>query len=490
MANLVVLLPTLSSPLSCANTLHSLLTTASSPSSLTVSLLDSPNVQEKQVSCVSAYAKLHGALPDNVVSTTSVASVFNKGTENSLALAIRAGLAPTTEFVLAVDDSSTFVDGWDTTLAEQWASLNDPNGVISYATTTTTTAATTTADDSSTVEAHQLCGVGFVGRNIPQFLQAPPLPPSTTPLLSNGLSLSFLYGTKQAFIDVPFDPFNHNVPDCASDVAYYARLFTRGYDVYVPPTAVVASKLARDGERKQQPPPDAAAPGMRRMKTLLQLGEGDGRAGRATMGLYGLGKRRSFDQLQAFVGADLPKHAATKTSESICGSLKKVQYDASVPATATAEEYSCSSAFAVEGCAVDPAPVYPLLNPPKHFEPPVKKPSAAAVPTAAEPKSKLKPAPNPNDDGSGLHHPKANHKYKTFNPGAPKINIQSRNKNATHYLMLIIILLLVVFFVISVYQCVRELGKNRRVTEDRMKALRNPTANWGRGIGRDAKQEV
>ena len=88
-----------------------------------------------------------------------------------------------------------------------------------------------------------------------------------------------------------------------------------------------------------------------RLKTLLQMPAGDhSEVVQANFGLYGLGKRRSMEQLAKFIGVDL---ASPKLQASSCGKKQWVPYDFSVTAFENLYDHAND---------LDPQPEFPLRN--------------------------------------------------------------------------------------------------------------------------------
>lgn len=168
----------------------------------------------------------------------------------------------------------------------------------------------------------------------------------------------------------------------------FARLWTRGYDVYTPATNIVYrdntvlhplhhTKGHGDaGERKWPKNDNERRDAHVRMKVLLDihhgitsaelatLGEGGSgsiggkiSAARANLGIYGLGRRRTLAQLLDFAGIALPGRdfaGQHGNDGSGCANPSWVPYDASIPAKA--------NLFDGMGAAddLDLEPVFPL----------------------------------------------------------------------------------------------------------------------------------
>jgi hypothetical protein len=105
---------------------------------------------------------------------------------------------------------------------------------------------------------------------------------------------------------------------------------TQGYDVYTPTRNIV---FHDDGPNPTKgfdpmgwPRRDVMRNGaIKRLKTLLDMPQGEGVSAQANFGVLGLGKRRTLKQLEAFVGIDLNESTGGKSAE--CGHETWVPYD-------------------------------------------------------------------------------------------------------------------------------------------------------------------
>jgi len=251
----LVLIHNVNNPELCSATISSLLASATSPSSLKISLLDSPDTNKKAASCIDTYCEKNPASAASII-TTQVAQAFIHSTHNAYAVALRAALTPSITHVLTVDPGVLFEQGWDQTLKTDAAAL-PTNSVISYA-------------PSSSLSS--LCGVTFTKSQSPASQSIPPPPASssaTTPTLSAGLSTSLAYFPISALLASPFDPFLSATLTPAADLSLYVRLFSRGVDVYSPSVTV-----ARREGKTHYPvvkAKDEKGGGAMRLNTILQV---------------------------------------------------------------------------------------------------------------------------------------------------------------------------------------------------------------------------
>ncbi len=157
----------------------------------------------------------------------------------------------------------------------------------------------------------------------------------TKPLLSYSWSSSFSFSKCHLDTTVPYDNFITQLYD--ADFTRYVRMFTRGYDVYTPTTNIVhldynntidvgfgkgmtyrqSSWFHEELEKKES---------IERVHTLLGLNsEESGSEKEANLGIYGLGKLRTLENFQDFVGIDLKKMIDNHENPK-CGRLQWVPF--------------------------------------------------------------------------------------------------------------------------------------------------------------------
>jgi hypothetical protein len=160
---------------------------------------------------------------------------------------------------------------------------------------------------------------------------------------------------------VPHDPFAVQLLE-TERFPRFARLWSRGYDVYTPSVNIVYRENSNlhplhhtaghgsNGERKWPPNDGERHDAHIRMKVLLGIHHGIGAAdasslgagnsiggkistARANLGIYGLGKRRTLEQLLEFTGISFSSTDASEKHGNDghgCTNLKWVPYDVSI----------------------------------------------------------------------------------------------------------------------------------------------------------------
>jgi hypothetical protein len=132
------------------------------------------------------------------------------------------------------------------------------------------------------------------------------------PLLSHTWSPGFSFAKCHLEESAPYDGLSPFVAGVEA-FARYARFWTRGYDVYTPTQNIVYHNYQPnpDGhgttewmKARQQRIRDRS---LQRIRSFLGLPDGLEGFRLDNLGIYGIGKRRTLQQLSDFVGVDLEK---------------------------------------------------------------------------------------------------------------------------------------------------------------------------------------
>jgi len=181
------------------------------------------------------------------------------------------------------------------------------------------------------------------------------------PLLSYVYYPAFSFAKCHLEEYVPYDNFSPQLFD-GELFTRYARMWTRGYDTYIPTQNIVYHD---DGEGlKDVDPKHWGGPrnevnaerqaSMERMAVLLSLSEEENiEVAHANMGIYGLGKRRTLKQLEKFAGLNIKATKGNGQHPEGCVNLKWMPYNIS---TSPAEN------MFQDANDLDPQPEYPLRD--------------------------------------------------------------------------------------------------------------------------------
>ena len=158
----------------------------------------------------------------------------------------------------------------------------------------------------------------------------------TKPILSYSWSSSFSFSKCHLETSVPYDNFITQLYD-TEDFMRYARMFTRGYDVYTPTTNIVYhdyKNILDSGygkgmvyRRYSWPHDDSdKKESITRVHSILGMDiDGSNNDEQGKLGIYGLGKLRSLEQLEEFVGINIKKKTEN-VDKPTCGKLGWVPY--------------------------------------------------------------------------------------------------------------------------------------------------------------------
>mmetsp|Transcript_6705 Transcript_6705/g.13789 ORF Transcript_6705/g.13789 Transcript_6705/m.13789 type:complete len:581 (+) Transcript_6705:114-1856(+) len=371
----------------CGQTLQRLFATAAHPDRVHVGLIEQTDTEHPQddPTCLDEYCKLMGfetkdhppgvahkgekqadrdavrkACPraEKQIRTLRFHHLASKGPVYARSFARK--LLGNEEFCMEIDAAMDFVEGWDVKVVGQWQMTGNEYGVLS--------ALPFSLKDRERVESGQevarQCAIRIGSEGVPLYdLHADGKAIGLTqPLLAYTHSSSFAFAKCHYETNVPHDPFAAQLLE-TEKFPRFARLWTRGYDVYTPSINIVYKAntnlhplhhVKGHGEREERkwPPNDNERRDAHiRMKVLLgvhrgitnnelaSFGGGNSIGGkmstaRANLGIYGLGKRRSMEQLLEFTGIALPtgndgtgQHGNDGKG---CTNLKWVPYDASI----------------------------------------------------------------------------------------------------------------------------------------------------------------
>ena len=270
------------------------------------------------------------------------------------------------EFCMQIDAATDFSQGWDTLAIQQWKQINNEYAVLSNPPLHTTEKQRKEKNGVMNAEVPRQCSIKIGSEGVPLFGNSADGKAIglEEPLLSTAYSPSFAFAKCHLETTVPHDPFAVQLLE-TEKFPHFARLFTRGYDIYTPTVNIVykdniilhplhhTAGHGDDGEKKWPKNDNERRDAHVRMKILLNIhhgitssevamlggGTGVGISGkianaRANLGIYGLGKRRTLDQLLDFTGISLSSSSEGGEQHGNdgegCANTKWVAYDASI----------------------------------------------------------------------------------------------------------------------------------------------------------------
>jgi len=244
------------------------------------------------------------------------------------------------EFCMQVDAHSSFRQNWDQYAKEDWAKANNEFAVISHVPAKQGEQTQHEDGGAQQTEVPRQCSVKFQDNGIPNY-SAPGDGKAVDldkPLLANTWSSAFSFAKCHLEESAPYDPFSPYIMG-GEQFPRFVRMWTRGYDVYTPTRSLVFHSYQPHPENHgmnewyRQRRERIRNRSLHRIRTSLELKDGDPTdTGKANMGIYGIGKRRSIAQLNDFVGVNLA--AGTGNAQSLkCANLKFVPYNAEISPT-------------------------------------------------------------------------------------------------------------------------------------------------------------
>jgi len=159
------------------------------------------------------------------------------------------------------------------------------------------------------------------------------------PILSYTWSSSFSFSKCHLETNVPYDNFITQWYD-TEEFTRYARMFTRGYDVYTPTRNIVyhdyfqyqnVNKYGYLKSRTFSHSEKEKRVSIKRVHNILGILRKDGDDAKfqkkhGSFGIYGLGKLRSLEQLESFIGINL-RDQRSNQEHPTCSNLQWVPYN-------------------------------------------------------------------------------------------------------------------------------------------------------------------
>ena len=335
----------------CGVTLSNLFSKAKHPSRVTVGVIEYTHTEDDASNCIKDFCRVAGArvCEQYKANIKRIEVSFLDARGPNMARYMQETLLGDQDFCMQVDAHSDFVQNWDVDAITTWRKLDNEYGVLS---TKPPSPSALRATPSST-EIDHLCQAkvtkaGVVRNVAPQREKISSIAASPDKILAPLWSAGFSFSKCHAVKKTPYDPTLMYLFD-GEEFAMFARLWTRGYDVYTPSHPIVVHdyglelyaqlperEMAVMSNGKKIDPTSWSRQGqspeyMRQMYddahghvlTMLGRSTSEGGAG-STIGhnelvllsRYGLGSKRTLEQLIAFTGVDT---RASKLVADKCG---------------------------------------------------------------------------------------------------------------------------------------------------------------------------
>ncbi|OQR96008.1 hypothetical protein THRCLA_07403 [Thraustotheca clavata] len=221
----------------CSETLDSIFTNAVHPEFIHVSIFDQIYLNEGEIRCIDAYCNKVGEAAcrrNQMVNSTLDA---NDATGPTAARYETEKGIKDEDFCLAIDSHLVFIKDWDAELLSQWDSLENPNAIITVYPKSTELLNKTQYEDQLQLMCHSRIESSdpdsMIQYGAPIWISKPP-----KPRLMSQLAGGFNFGNciqAKTIRNDPHTPFLFH----GEEYSRAARLWTSGYDFYVPNKDVV-----------------------------------------------------------------------------------------------------------------------------------------------------------------------------------------------------------------------------------------------------------
>lgn len=243
------------------------------------------------------------------------------------------------EFCLQTSTLIQFTSKWDVKARMEWLSAHNEFAVISYP-----PKAVGVQGKSNSVP--RTCRVDFSEEErLPKYESHADgkVEKLVKPLLAHTWTPGFSFSKCHLEEAAPSDGF---IPYVSSDIeafARYARMWTRGYDVYTPTKNIVFRTAVPNPHKLEwidnwyEEKSLILKKSLKRIRSYLDI-SGIAAEDEATvekldnLGIYGIGNRRTLKQLNEFVGIDLAAQKS-RSLEAPCGNFEWVPYDSEISPT-------------------------------------------------------------------------------------------------------------------------------------------------------------
>ena len=243
------------------------------------------------------------------------------------------------EFCLQIDAHTDFAQDWDEILKEDWLAAENEFAILSTLPPPKSQKEELQPGGTRENEVPRQCRIKFRENGFPDYVGQDEDSKAfdlEKPLLSLGYSAAFSFAKCHLEESAPYDPFSFFAMP-VEQFSRYARFWTRGYDTYTPTKNVVFHdyepqenghgdnewfKRQRDRFRKMA---------IQRAKFLTQNSSPKPTETElANLGMYGLGKRRTLEQLGEFANLDFDTPKGNVKDNVKCANLEWVPYDENI----------------------------------------------------------------------------------------------------------------------------------------------------------------
>lgn len=201
------------------------------------------------------------------------------------------------EYVLLIDSHMRFAEGWDVEMIEMLRQTGNPRAFLS------TYPAGYVPPDERRFNTPRLVPVKFFERVMSMNSVLLDMP---RPLPSYLMAGGYLFGHREMFVEVPYDPHIYFIGE---EVTHAARYYTHGWDGHTPHKCLIHHYY----ERKEAPHhwdddkerwPEINRRSYKRIRHVLGIERTADAEALLEIERYGIGQRRTLEQFQAAIGVN------------------------------------------------------------------------------------------------------------------------------------------------------------------------------------------
>ncbi|RQM20581.1 hypothetical protein B5M09_006858 [Aphanomyces astaci] len=294
----------------CGESIQSLYNNASRPDLIAVSIFDQIDLDANELPCFDEYCKLVGDANCHRAERLRRSDAISFKDANGPTYGryqTEKGIDPTIDtFAMAIDSHLIFIPNWDTDLVAQWDSINNPKGIITVYPDSTNMYP---KDGHIPSEVILMCHARIENDrddSMVQYTNAIRIPSPPKPQLMSQFAGGFNFGTVESALEVRNDPYTPYLFH-GEEYSRVARLFTHGYDTYIP-THMVNYHWYEQRKVMWDEGWDAKAVisrrSQRRVRAALGLPTTSDDYDKTDLAQFSIGTKRSMDQFKAFSGID------------------------------------------------------------------------------------------------------------------------------------------------------------------------------------------
>lgn len=288
------------------NTIKSLLEAADRPYLIRIGILNQLCTQQEGLYKVGSWTNVHECIIDY---TQSKGACWARSF-------IWTNLLQDEEFVLQIDSHSRFDKGWDTALLKMFERLNDPLAVLTHYPMPYNSLTGERSEQQYTrfdVQSFNHWGFPVISSAALPFTDTPVVP-APTAVLAGGC----FFTRGKTVKNVPYDPYLYFQGE---EINYAIRLFTHGYNLYLPNQAFMYHDYGSNRGRRLHWNDGSAwerynVLSVMRNRHLLDLETASDPEALTEIERYGLGKRRSLSDWERFAGINLRNKTITTKAKT------------------------------------------------------------------------------------------------------------------------------------------------------------------------------